>query len=279
MSDASYITISVASISVPDDRSRSLDREWADALAAMFADQGNKTAIEVRPAADGDGYVLVSGLHRLEAAKLLGWDSLTVRLLEIDGEAAEADYKLHEVMENLGRRELTILDRARHLHDFQQALYVKFPELKKGGDKQTPEAREKLSAILALRSDIGEKVGLSERSIQRAVQLFTRLSNATRQRADGTWLADHQAGLMTLAAVGAKMQARILDVLFDPDLPPKSVADAVDYIENGRLESAGEKRIGGLLKTFKALDDEGLDRVLSANMERVQAWIERKGIA
>lgn len=278
MSASNHITIPVASISIPADRSRSLDKDWAEALSAMFKDMGNKTPIEVRPSGD-DSYRLVAGLHRLEAAKLLGWETLTVQLLDLDGDDAEADYKIHEVIENLGRRELTVLDRARHLYDFQQALYAKYPQLKKGGDKQTDEAREKLTAMMAVRSDVSEKVGLSERSIRRAVELFTKLTKSTRERLDGTPLADHQAALMALAGVGAKMQAKILDVLFDADLPPKSVAEAIDYIEHGRLETTAERRIGGLIKTFKSLDDETLNDVLSANIERVLAWAKDKGAA
>lgn len=279
MSASAYLTVSLSSITVPAERSRSLDKDWAEALAAMFTDQGNKTAIEVRRGDEDDQYVLVSGLHRLEAAKLNGWEELTVRLIEAKSDQATAEYKLHEVMENLGRRELTILDRARHLHDFQEALYTLHPELKKGGDKQTDEAREKLTAILALRSDVSEKVGLSERSFQRAVSLYKALTKATRERVDGTWLADHQAGLMALAGHKAKMQANILDVLEDPDNDVKSVADAIVFLEQGRLLNAAERKIGGLRAALTKLDDAGFDQLMDLHAERVKAWMVRRGVS
>ena len=89
MSKSPYKTVPVLSINVPEDRARNLDQDWVEALAAMFLDHGNKTAIEVR--ADGEGYVLVSGLHRLHAALSLKWEELAVKLVEAstDNEAAE----------------------------------------------------------------------------------------------------------------------------------------------------------------------------------------------
>lgn len=278
MSPTDYITIPVAAIAVPGHRSRSLDPDWAEALAAMFQDQGNKTPIEVRRGEADGAFVLVSGLHRLEAARRLEWTELTARLITAETEHAAAEFKLHEVMENLGRRELSILDRARHLHDFQDALYRLHPELKKGGNSSVVADEGDRNEILSLRSDISEKVGLSQRSIQIAVKLYKSLSKASRERIDGTWLADHQAGLMVLAQHKAKMQANILDVLFDPETDPKSVAEAVEYLAHGRLANTVEKKIGSLKASIAKLDDDMFDRVMSAHLERVTAWLDRKGL-
>ncbi|PHR19267.1 MAG: hypothetical protein COA37_17710 [Hoeflea sp.] len=277
MTTHQYKTVSLSSVSVPAERSRSLDKDWAEALTAMFKDQGNKTAIEVRRSDEDGQYVLVAGLHRLEAAKLCGWEDLTVRLIEANSDQATAVYKLHEVMENLGRRELTILDRARHLHDFQEALYALHPELRHGGDRKSEAARENQNEIFSLRSDVSEKIGLSHRAIQMAVKLYKGLTKATRERVDGTWLADHQAGLMALAAHKAKMQANILDVLENPDNDVKSVADAILYLEQGRLLNAAERKIGGLRAALTKLDDATFDQLMDLHAERVKAWLERRG--
>ncbi|WP_430349986.1 ParB N-terminal domain-containing protein [Thermoanaerobacterium thermosaccharolyticum] len=54
---------------------------------------------------------LVSGLHRLETAKMLGWseiECITISCNDIDRELAEID-------KNLIRAELTVLERAEHL--------------------------------------------------------------------------------------------------------------------------------------------------------------------
>ncbi|PHR92517.1 MAG: chromosome partitioning protein ParB [Blastopirellula sp.] len=277
MSKSPYKTVPVLSINVPEDRARNLDQDWVEALAAMFLDHGNKTAIEVR--ADGEGYVLVSGLHRLHAALSLKWEELTVKLVEASTDNEAAEYKLHEVIENIGRRELTILDRAHHLFEFDRVMKELHPELKNGGNTSIVATEANRTAIFAIRSDIAETVGLSDRSIRMAVQLWKALSKPTREKVDGTWLANHQAGLMGIAAHGAKMQTKILDVLFDENSNPKSVADALEFIENGRLVTSAERKIGGLIKSFSKLDDTGFDRILSLNKDRVQAWFDRQAKA
>lgn len=169
MSKSNYITVKISKIKVSDDRARNLDLEWAEALAVMFKDHGNKTAIEVRT--DGDDYQLVAGLHRLEGAKIAKWDELTVQLVEAVTDHEAAEFKLHEVIENIGRRELTILDRAHHFYDFQKAYETLHPELKKGGNKQTEldeetpcdvpiDARTLFKCVKAVRNNMihGEKI-------------------------------------------------------------------------------------------------------------------------
>jgi ParB-like chromosome segregation protein Spo0J len=57
-------------IYVPTARRKSLDPGKVKAIAEDWLANGQKTPIQVRE--DGERYVLVEGLHRLEAAKVLG---------------------------------------------------------------------------------------------------------------------------------------------------------------------------------------------------------------
>jgi ParB-like chromosome segregation protein Spo0J len=63
-------TFEVADIYVPTARRKTLDPERVDALATDMLEHGQQTPILVR--ADGARFVLVEGLHRLEAARALG---------------------------------------------------------------------------------------------------------------------------------------------------------------------------------------------------------------
>ena len=56
-------------------RQRTVDPKAVEELAESILDVGMKTPILVRP--DGARYVLVSGLHRLEACKALGEDTIS----------------------------------------------------------------------------------------------------------------------------------------------------------------------------------------------------------
>jgi sulfiredoxin len=63
-------TFAIADIYVPVKRRASLDQKRVDEIAASMLDSGQQTPILVR--ADGTRFVLVEGLHRLEAARALG---------------------------------------------------------------------------------------------------------------------------------------------------------------------------------------------------------------
>jgi sulfiredoxin len=74
------VSVRIEQIYVPAQLRRTLDAEKVQKLAEQILAEGQKTPIQVRR--DGDRYVLVTGLHRLEAMKALGEsevDSLIVR--------------------------------------------------------------------------------------------------------------------------------------------------------------------------------------------------------
>ena len=67
-------TFTIASIYVPAKRRASLDPEKAKGIAASILQDGQQTPILVRQ--DGGRFVLVEGLHRLEACKQLGEETI-----------------------------------------------------------------------------------------------------------------------------------------------------------------------------------------------------------
>lgn len=60
----------IEAVRVPVKRLKTLDEARVQALAEDMLENGQTTPIRVR--ADGDAYVLLEGLHRLEALKALG---------------------------------------------------------------------------------------------------------------------------------------------------------------------------------------------------------------
>jgi sulfiredoxin len=63
-------TLVIADIYVPVKRRATLDPAKAQAIAESMLEVGQQTPILVRP--DGERFVLVEGLHRLEACRQLG---------------------------------------------------------------------------------------------------------------------------------------------------------------------------------------------------------------
>lgn len=63
-------TIALADIRVPAKRARTLEAARVQEIAEDMIDNGQTTPIRVR--AEGKGFILVEGLHRLEALRALG---------------------------------------------------------------------------------------------------------------------------------------------------------------------------------------------------------------
>jgi ParB/RepB/Spo0J family partition protein len=102
--------VALTDISVGEDRLRKLDPNLVDTLADSMRERGQLQPISIRHRQGK--YELISGLHRLEAARKLGWK--TVRA-EIDYKSTTADMLLAEIDENLMRGELSEAERAIHV--------------------------------------------------------------------------------------------------------------------------------------------------------------------
>ena len=73
-------TIAIASIYVPAKRRATLDPEKARKIAESILQVGQQSPILVRR--DGERFVLVEGLHRLEACKQLGEETILGYLVQ-----------------------------------------------------------------------------------------------------------------------------------------------------------------------------------------------------
>ena len=72
--------VDIADIYVPLKRRNSLNQETVAALAESILEEGMKVPIQVRK---GDGrFVLVEGLHRLEACRALGDEKITCIIVD-----------------------------------------------------------------------------------------------------------------------------------------------------------------------------------------------------
>ena len=67
-------TFPISKIYVPAKRRKSLDTNTVDEIAESIMEKGQLTPILLRK--DGERFVLVEGLHRLEACKALGEETI-----------------------------------------------------------------------------------------------------------------------------------------------------------------------------------------------------------
>ena len=76
-------TFAIEDIYVPAKRRQTLDPGRVEAIAESMIEDGQKTPIRVR--ADGERFVLVEGLHRLEACKALGETTIVGIVVQTPG--------------------------------------------------------------------------------------------------------------------------------------------------------------------------------------------------
>ena len=137
-------------------RRRKLNKDKVSELAESM-----KLIGQLEPITITKDNVLLAGWHRLEAAKLLGWDEIKAELF--DGNEIECE--LAEIDENLMRNDLTVLEQGEHLARRQELI-----GFSRGGDRKSDEF-QKLTVVLRSTKEIANEIGLSEASMKNRMQV------------------------------------------------------------------------------------------------------------
>jgi ParB-like chromosome segregation protein Spo0J len=75
------VQIPIAEIYVPTKHLKTLEPEKAETIAESILEEGQRTPIQVRRAKER--YVLLTGMHRLEAMKALGEESIDALIVGV----------------------------------------------------------------------------------------------------------------------------------------------------------------------------------------------------
>jgi ParB-like nuclease domain len=184
--------IYIESIETEGER-RPVNRDDVDLLAVSFVRIGMQTPITVRCFPDrisDDGtigaYVLVTGAHRLAAAKQLGWTKIDCFVADCD----EIEAQLWEISENLHRRELTSLERSEQI-----ALWVDLVNRKPVQPEQVSIGGRGNKGGEAQAS---RELGLSRPDVHRAVKVAT-IAPEAKEAARAAGLDDNRSALLQAA--------------------------------------------------------------------------------
>jgi ParB family chromosome partitioning protein len=237
-----FVDIRPADIQIGD-RLRKVDPDWVDAIAVSMEKIGQQQPVLV--AKSGERFKLVAGAHRLAAAKKLKWEKVAV--LIVDG--TNLELRLHEIDENLLRRELSEMDRAAFLLERKTVWEQIHPESAQG--KAGAAARWMQTTNVSFASDAAEKLKLSIRSIQRAIARM-KIDGEVRATIANTWIADHGSTLDSLARLSPKEQRRVVSMLLRDQGPAKSVAAALGEI-NGK-PAKKEDHLAKLISAWRKAD-------------------------
>jgi len=159
---------------------RPVDLEGIDELVQSISEIGLLNPITI----DQD-HTLVAGLHRLEAAKRVGWTEIECSIRNFDVLQAE----LAEIDENVVRIALSIIEYGELLERRKEIYESLHPETKAGQAQAAGMNRaignnvsDKMSATLkSFAQNTADKLGISSRTVERTVQMMNGLTQDTRE--------------------------------------------------------------------------------------------------
>ncbi len=261
-----FRTIGIAQIEVGH-RLRPVDEDHAQALATTMAQAGLIHPLEVTYAEGSlNSFKLISGAHRLAAAKLLGWTEIDVRLVEFGGNDPKDLDVYHESIENIARHELNALDRAATLAAAKGIYERLHPETKNGGDRSKRRGKNQNDTVSFSKS-AASKAGLTPRSIERYVALYNSLAPAVRDSLAGTDYAGQRSQLVALAQLDPERQATVADILLDDSNEIRRVKEA-----DAQIDTPRPARTNPADKAFKKLLSLYLHSPKKAQKE-FRAWL------
>jgi ParB-like chromosome segregation protein Spo0J len=154
----------VAKIAVPETRLREM-KDY-EGLAASMAEIGLLQPITITEAG-----VLVSGRHRLEAARSLGWETIPAVVVEDD----DLLNRLAEIDENLQRFDLTVYEQSKHAEERETVLAALGRRRKAGRGGQTAHGER-----LKTTGEVAAEAGMSEASWRRRTKIGKSLGPRTK---------------------------------------------------------------------------------------------------
>lgn len=130
-------------------------------------------------------HTLIAGLHRLEAAKRLGWTEIECNICSFDALQTE----LAEIDENVVRTALSVIEYGELLERRKEIYESLHPETKAGQAQAAGMNRaignnvsDKMSATLkSFSQDTADKLGVSPRTVERTVQMMNGLTEDARE--------------------------------------------------------------------------------------------------
>ena len=142
---------------------RSTDQQNIEELAKSIKVVGLMNPITIT-----QDNTLIAGLHRLEAAKLLGWTEIDCTISDAEGIQAE----LAEIDENIVRARLSRHELGEQLLRRKELYEALHPETRQGMRNGQTSKNENFSLLGAkpFSQDTADKLGVSKRTVEQLVQ-------------------------------------------------------------------------------------------------------------
>jgi ParB-like chromosome segregation protein Spo0J len=181
---------------------------------------GLRTPISVRVITEG--FRLVAGRHRLEAARKLGWKRIDAIVMRDD----KLDRQIWHNAENLDRADLTVLERSEAV---TQRAKV---EAKKAAQDAHPGGRQPNDKGI---SKAAKALGTSRENVSRSKKIAA-ISPEAKEAAVKARLADNEAALLKVANEAPDAQVRKVRELAKPKRASKPELSDKEQVQFNRLK-------------------------------------------
>lgn len=236
-------------------RKRKLDEGKVRSLAESFESIGQLQPITVEQCEYGN-YRMIAGLHRLEAAKLLGWETIEAQEFEGDVVAAE----LAEIDENLMRNDLTVLEQGEHLARRQELV-----GFSRGGDRRSSAFSNPQNEGLKTTTEIAHDIGLSKQTAERRMQVARNIVPEVKDAIRDTEIANSTTQLLELARLAPEKQVEVAKGIAEG---ASSIAEFIKSIDGQKREARRIERIDKInaaVENNKPLNGIGVFPVIYAD--------------
>lgn len=204
------------------ERLRTVTGATVQYLAESMKLHGLQYPIQVR--IDGDRYALVSGAHRLQAARHLAWPHIEAFVLD---QLDDDTLALLEIDENLMRAELNPLDRGVFLARRKEIYERLYPETRRGGDRRSDTWQEQLENG-GRRGFVTETASFSPFSpytIRRGLNIGEKIAPELREELAMTPIAHREGDLFTISGMDHEEQDALLQDLQSANYEVETLSD------------------------------------------------------
>ena len=220
--DREISRIEVSEVKIGE-RTRDLSEAKVDELVSSILVSGLMNPIWVSCVRDENGrpvsHLLISGNHRLAAAKKLGWEFIDARIVDCD----EREARLMEIAENLHRAELTAGERADQIAEWIRLTSPDQTEVGQVGPLSG--GRGHAGGIRAAARELpvsGETEEARRHSVRRAVRIAS-IAPEAREAAREAGLDDNQSALFRVAAAPREQQVETVAAIVEARAAPRAM--------------------------------------------------------
>ena len=259
-------TLPIAAIFVGE-RLRAVDADWVKGLALSIEALGLQSAIVVGPPDDKGQHRLIAGAHRLAACQLLGWIEIPATIARVN----QIERRLIEISENLHRRDLSVIDRAASLAEWQHNYEALHPMTKRAAKARHHKGLRLLGNYFHTETgeprfdlEAAEKMRMSDRHVRNYLRFYRGLLPELLPALAASRFADRYSELARIARLNGGEQRQVVAALLRAEAPARSVHAALEEIRPARRPATrSEAKFQALMAAWARCDRKARRKFLA----------------